>query len=84
MYRSPRLLILLAVFAMIAGLTSGAATAADSFTDDDGSTFEADIEWMAAEGITRGCNPPANDPVLPRFGGDSWPDGRVPGSGLWA
>lgn len=27
------------------------------FTDDDGSIFEADIEWLAAEGITRGCSP---------------------------
>ncbi|MGI9585304.1 MAG: hypothetical protein ACR2N7_06905, partial [Acidimicrobiia bacterium] len=27
------------------------------FLDDDDSVFEADIEWMAAEGITRGCNP---------------------------
>ncbi|MEN8114904.1 MAG: S-layer homology domain-containing protein, partial [Actinomycetota bacterium] len=28
-----------------------------TFIDDDGSTFEADIEWLAAEGITKGCNP---------------------------
>ena len=65
MYRSPRLLILLAVFSMIAGVTSGPATAADRFTDDNGSVFEADIEWMAAEGITKGCNPPANDRFCP-------------------
>ena len=27
------------------------------FTDDDGSIFEADIEWLAAVGVTLGCNP---------------------------
>jgi hypothetical protein len=27
--------------------------------------FEADIEWMAATGITRGCNPPANNRFCP-------------------
>jgi ribosomal protein L24E len=37
----------------------------DSFTDDDGSIFEADIEWLAAEGITKGCNPPPNDLFCP-------------------
>jgi SpoIID/LytB domain protein len=26
-----------------------------SFTDDDDSIFEQDIEWLAAEGITQGC-----------------------------
>jgi parallel beta-helix repeat protein len=36
-----------------------------SFSDDDGNTFEADIEWLAAEGITKGCNPPTNDLFCP-------------------
>ena len=35
------------------------------FTDDDGSVFEADIERLAAAGITRGCNPPDNDRFCP-------------------
>ncbi len=35
------------------------------FVDDDGSIFEADIEWLAAEGITKGCNPPVNDRFCP-------------------
>lgn len=35
------------------------------FRDDDGSVFEADIEWLAATGVTRGCNPPANDNFCP-------------------
>jgi len=37
----------------------------NTFTDDDGSVFEADIEWLAAEGVTRGCNPPVNDEFCP-------------------
>ena len=35
------------------------------FTDDDGSIFEADIERLAAAGITKGCNPPANTRFCP-------------------
>ncbi len=37
----------------------------DTFSDDDGSVFEADIEWLAAQGITKGCNPPVNDMYCP-------------------
>ncbi len=37
----------------------------NTFIDDDGSVFEADIEWLAAEGVTRGCNPPTNDMFCP-------------------
>ena len=36
-----------------------------AFVDDNGHTFEADIEWMAGEGITKGCNPPTNDMFCP-------------------
>lgn len=32
-----------------------------TFFDDDTSIFEGDIEWLFAEGITFGCNPPTND-----------------------
>jgi hypothetical protein len=39
--------------------------AGGTFTDDDDSIFEADIEWMAANGITLGCNPPTNDHYCP-------------------
>lgn len=35
------------------------------FTDDDNSVFEGDIEWMAASGVTFGCNPPGNDHYCP-------------------
>ena len=36
-----------------------------AFTDDDGNTFELDIEALATSGITRGCNPPTNDHFCP-------------------
>jgi hypothetical protein len=36
-----------------------------SFKDDDSSPFENDIEWIASQGITVGCNPPENDRYCP-------------------
>lgn len=36
-----------------------------SFTDDDTSIFEADIEWLSSAGVTAGCNPPTNDQFCP-------------------
>jgi hypothetical protein len=51
-------------------LTDTAATTAtivrwDAFIDDDGNIFETAIEWLAAKGITTGCNPPANTMFCP-------------------
>jgi hypothetical protein len=37
----------------------------DFFTDDEGSVFEGDINKLAASGITKGCNPPANTMYCP-------------------
>ena len=37
----------------------------DFFADDTGSLFEADINALAAAGVTRGCNPPTNDRYCP-------------------
>jgi hypothetical protein len=37
----------------------------DYFDDDNGSTFEADINALAEAGVTRGCNPPANGRYCP-------------------
>jgi hypothetical protein len=37
----------------------------DRFIDDDGSTFETDIDRLATAGITKGCNPPANTRFCP-------------------
>jgi hypothetical protein len=41
------------------------ASDVDYFTDDDGTTFENDINAIAKAGITNGCNPPANDHFCP-------------------
>ncbi len=38
---------------------------ADPFVDDDDSIFQADIEKLAAAGVTVGCNPPTNDRFCP-------------------
>lgn len=35
------------------------------FDDDNGSTFEGDIDAIAAAGITKGCNPPTNNHFCP-------------------
>lgn len=40
-------------------------TSVDFFTDDNGSVFEDSINRLAAAGITKGCNPPANDQFCP-------------------
>lgn len=51
----------------IRGQTQGLARAEAGtvFSDDDTSIHEADIEVIAAAGITRGCNPPTNDEYCP-------------------
>ena len=41
------------------------ATGTDFFIDDNGNTFENDINRLAAAGITKGCNPPDNDRFCP-------------------
>lgn len=41
------------------------ASGEDAFVDDDGSIFEADIQALAAAGVTKGCNPPTNDRFCP-------------------
>ena len=40
-------------------------TSKDYFVDDQGSTFEDDINALAQAGIARGCNPPDNDAFCP-------------------
>lgn len=50
----------------LVGLARTASDPGGSFSDDDGSIHEADIEAIAAEGITRGCNPPQNDRYCPQ------------------
>jgi hypothetical protein len=41
------------------------AAETDFFVDDNGLPTEADINRIAAAGITKGCNPPANDRFCP-------------------
>jgi hypothetical protein len=41
------------------------ASSTDHFDDDNGNLFEADINAIAEAGITKGCNPPANDHYCP-------------------
>src|SRR5690606_41806113 len=44
----------------------GSAQSTGDFTDvGPGHVFVSDIAWLADEGITRGCNPPANDRFCP-------------------
>ena len=50
--------------ATVAGFESGPIV--DSFIDDDDSIHEPDIEWLAANDITKGCNPPVNDRFCPK------------------
>ena len=42
-----------------------ASPIADYFADDGDSIFEDDINWLAAAGITLGCNAPINDQFCP-------------------
>jgi hypothetical protein len=42
-----------------------AGTGADLFIDDNGSVFEVSIDRLGTAGVTRGCNPPANDRFCP-------------------
>jgi hypothetical protein len=35
------------------------------FKDTVGTQFEAEIQWMSDHGISKGCNPPANDNFCP-------------------
>jgi hypothetical protein len=37
----------------------------DRFIDDDGLVFERDIDRLATAGVTKGCNPPANNRFCP-------------------
>src|SRR5690606_29834526 len=53
------------------------ATDGDRFADDDDSIFGREIDALAAAGVTRGCNPPANDRLCPR---DDVTRGQMAGS----
>jgi len=57
--------LLIIVFAVLLLAPAAAFAAGGTFTDDDTSVFEADIEWLAGAGVTLGCNPPTNDNYCP-------------------
>ncbi len=63
--RKRRMIIGLAVLLVVAMIPMAALAAGGTFTDDDTSVFEADIEWLAGAGVTLGCNPPTNDQFCP-------------------
>jgi hypothetical protein len=44
---------------------AGNLAARGTFSDDDGNIHEGNIEAIARAGITKGCNPPANDRFCP-------------------
>jgi glucose/arabinose dehydrogenase len=60
---------LLVLVTALAAVTTPVAAAdlppGGTFRDDDGNIHEGNIEAIAAEGITRGCNPPTNDRYCP-------------------
>jgi len=61
-----RLVSVAAIALLIVALIPIAVMAAGGqFVDDDDSIFEADIEWLAAANVTKGCNPPVNDRFCP-------------------
>ncbi|MCP4304835.1 MAG: hypothetical protein GY788_08185 [bacterium] len=64
-----RLHLLLFISLLLVGSLAAPAVAelgpGGSFVDDDGNVHEGFIEAIAAEGITRGCNPPVNDKYCP-------------------
>ena len=57
-------LLSLAVLLALAGPADGLVIVGH-FTDDDGHLFEEDIDAIAEDGITKGCNPPANSNFCP-------------------
>lgn len=64
---SARFLRRLSVAALIGAfmIPTAVIAAGGAFTDDDTSVFEANIEWLAESGVTKGCNPPENTRFCP-------------------
>jgi hypothetical protein len=62
--RWARLTLIVGVTALIVAPLTAVAT--HTFNDvPDTHTFHADIEWLEASGVTKGCNPPANTLFCP-------------------
>ena len=60
-----RLHVLVVLILILLLIPIAVMAAGGPFADDDSSMFEEDIEWLAAHGITLGCNPPTNDMFCP-------------------
>ena len=55
-----------ALIVVLAVIVPSISWASHTFTDvPDDNTFHDDIAWLAATGITKGCNPPANTEFCP-------------------
>ena len=68
--RTSVLIVMLSATSMLLSVLAVASFAGDlpplgRFFDDDGNIHESNIEAIAADGITKGCNPPANDLYCP-------------------
>ncbi len=57
--------LIIAGVLVVAAIPAVAVAAGGTFADDDDSIFESSIEWLAASGVTAGCNPPTNDNFCP-------------------
>jgi len=66
MTRLKRIITTGIVVAVLAAIPA-AGLAQLSFSDvPDGDTYATDIGWLAASGVTKGCNPPANTEFCPQ------------------
>lgn len=68
MIQIPKRWLRRAVIAVAVGMLvlPAAAWAGHQFTDvPDSNIFHDDIDWLASEGVTRGCNPPENTKFCP-------------------
>ncbi len=61
------LVLILSMVSLVTVVTGDgvAAQTPNTFADDDGNIHEANIEFIAAAGVTKGCNPPANTNYCP-------------------
>jgi len=60
-------LAVISLLLAFAGVAFAALPPGGTFVDDNGNPHEPNIEAIAAAGITKGCNPPANDYFCPRL-----------------
>ncbi|MGB9359499.1 MAG: hypothetical protein WCC01_13190, partial [Acidimicrobiia bacterium] len=61
-----RVRIVISLLVLVVVGIAGTANSSGFFTDDDDSIHLRAIEAIAAEGITKGCNPPTNDRYCPK------------------